>query len=311
MFENISIIAWITLFLISVESYLRANKVWKRKHKKDVAESVSLLAQGVGIITLSFYATSSIIDQSFNGMVSSFIWLSMTIFMVLVGSGLWVTDIRSSNFWKKLKLYLMKETSELGNLASAFTNPNEREHIREIILKVALLDNQINDKEKEVLETVMTQWDDSIDCEALQKESLKYNVSEIHTILSDLNQAISHYLSRSPAIDQVSKLADLIQLLIHNNGSQSADQKLMATEVLEQLNAYITNAGVQNQFCVIVLPNLGSSIEELKSLYPELDVINTSTVSHLIKKGLHTQKMADIYKGVYSKHDSTCYVTIL
>lgn len=311
MFENISIIAWITLFLISVESYLRANKVWKRKHKKDVAESVSLLAQGVGIITLSFYATSSIIDQSFNGMVSSLIWLSMTILMVLVGSGLWVTDIRSSNFWKKLKLYLMKETSELGNLANAFTNPNEREHIRAIILKVALLDNQINDKEKEVLETVMTQWDDAIDYEVLQKESLKYNVSEIHNILSDLNQAISHYLSNSPAIDQVSKLADLIQLLIHNNGTQSDDQKLMATEVLEQLNAYITNAGIQNQFCVIVLPNPHSSIEALKSLHPELEVINTSTFSHLIKKGLHTQKMADIYKGVYSKHDCTCYVTIV
>ncbi len=310
MIENVSIIAWITLALITIESYLRANKVWKRKHKKDVAESISLIAQGVGLITLSFFIASSYIEQSFNGLVSSGIWLSMTMFMVLVGSGFWVTDIRANNFWKKVKLYLMKETSELGNLASSFTSPNEREDIREIILKIALLDQKITSVEKEILDEVLHSWDDSIDYVALEKFSQNHEPSEVHNILSGLNQSISHYLSSSPAGDQVSKLADLIQLLIHSDKQQTDDNKLLITEVLEQLNSYILNSSNVEQYCVLVIPNNQQSLQTIQQAYPDLNSEPNNELPYLIKTGFHTKKMADIYRNNYLKHNCQSYIVV-
>ncbi len=310
MIENVSIIAWITLALITIESYLRANKVWKRKHKKDVAESISLIAQGVGLITLSFFIVSSYLEHSFNGLVSSAIWLSMTAFMILVGSGFWVTDIRANNFWKKIKLYLMKETSELGNLANSFTNPNEREHIREIILKIALLDQKITKVEKEILDEVLHSWDDSINYAELEEFSKSHNSYKIHDILSELNQSISHYLSNAPAADQVSKLADLIQLIIHNNKEQSDEHKLLVVEVLEQLNAYISNTAHLEQYCVIVIPDNLKDLATIQQSYPDLQLQDNEQLPYLIKNGFHTQKMAAIYKNNYLKHNCACYIVI-
>lgn len=310
MLENISIIAWITLALISVESYLRANKVWKRKHKKDVAESISLMAQGVSLITLSFFITSSYIDGSFNGLISSAIWLSMTIFMILVGSGFWVTDIRSSNFWKKLKLYLLKESSELGNLANAFSHPNEREHIREIILKVALMDNEISQNEQKILETVLSSWDDSIDCKALEEYTQQNTNTNTQHILSELSQLLEHYLSTSPAVDQVSKLADLIQLLIHNNDKQTEHQKLLIGELLEQLNAYITDNNNCKRFNVVVIPCKPENFQEIKEAYPDLIPQKNGLQNYLIQTGFHTERMAKIYQENYGKLSCTSFVTI-
>ncbi len=310
MIENVSIIAWITLSLITIESYLRANKVWKRKHKKDVAESISLIAQGVGVITLSFFIASSYIEQSFNGLVSSGIWLSMTVFMVLVGSGFWVNDVRANNFWTKVKLHLMKETSELGNLASSFTSPNEREHIREIILKIALLDQKITTVEREILDEVLHSWDDSIDYAALEAFSEIHDSSETHNILSELNQSISHYLSSSPAGDQVSKLADLIQLLIHNDKQQTDDHKLLVTEVLEQLNAYMLNTSNVERYCVLVIPNDQQSLQVIQQVYSDLNSEPNQGLPYLVKTGFHTKQMAGIYKNNYLKHNCQSYIVI-
>lgn len=39
------------IVLIVVKAYLTANKVWSRKHKRVVSESVSVSAQFIGIIT--------------------------------------------------------------------------------------------------------------------------------------------------------------------------------------------------------------------------------------------------------------------
>ena len=49
--------------LTMVKTYLIANKVWSRKHNKDVSESVSVSAQLIGIMTsLPFMIKYSLID---------------------------------------------------------------------------------------------------------------------------------------------------------------------------------------------------------------------------------------------------------
>ena len=108
MSEEINYAAWVTLVLVLSESYLRANKLWSRKHMQDVAESVSLMAQGVGLLTLGSFALASYIDGSITGIVSSVVWFSMTVFMILVGTGVWLSNTRGLTFWEKFKKFVNK-----------------------------------------------------------------------------------------------------------------------------------------------------------------------------------------------------------
>jgi hypothetical protein len=65
LFEQlINVLVLGAIVLTVVKTYLTANKVWSRKHKKDVSESISVSAQLIGILTsLPFLIKYMIIDS--------------------------------------------------------------------------------------------------------------------------------------------------------------------------------------------------------------------------------------------------------
>lgn len=67
MFEQlISLLVVGAIGLTVVKTYLTANKIWSRKHKKEVSESVSVSAQLIGIVTsLPFLIKYTVIDGDF------------------------------------------------------------------------------------------------------------------------------------------------------------------------------------------------------------------------------------------------------
>jgi len=182
MSEEINYAAWVTLVLVLSESYLRANKLWSRKHMQDVAESVSLMAQGVGLLTLGSFALASYIDGSITGIVSSVVWFSMTVFMILVGTGVWLSNTRDLSFWQKIKKFVNKEKSEVGDLVKGFYAPAGKDFLVQIVQKIALIDNKISTSEKEILTKVFNEWDEEFDMDALMALAEKHRLFVIEDV---------------------------------------------------------------------------------------------------------------------------------
>jgi len=295
MSEEINYAAWVTLTLVISESYLRANKLWSRKHMEDVAESVSLIAQGVGLLTLGSFALASYIDGSITGIVSSMIWFFMTVFMILVGTGAWLSNTRDLTFWQKIKKFVNKEKSEVGDLIKGFYAPAGKDFLVQIVQKIALIDNKISASEKEILTKVFNEWDEEFDIDAL----MAANDENVGTNAIEINELVEDYLSISPPTEQVSRLADLITLLVKSDGEVTDEENLVMTEVLQHLNSYVVVSKQSTRYDVAIIPQKDSQRKDIQKLFPQLKYVEESHGDIYLNERFYTVAMASIYCEKY------------
>ena len=295
MSEDVNVIGWITLVLVVSESYLRANKLWSRKHMQDVAESVSLMAQGVSLLTLGFYATASYIDGSLHGMVSSMIWFSMTVLMILVGTGLWLKNTRDMTPWERFKKFISKESQEVGDLVKDLYAPAGKNYLIKIVQKIALIDNQITDSEKEILTKVFNEWDEELNVELL----LKTNNENIGNSAMEIQDLIESYLYISPPTEQVSRLIDLIKLLVRSDGAITHEEKLVSEEVLHHLQSYVAENANTTYYDVAIIPQKDEQRDSIQQLFPQLKHVRESHGDIYLNERFFTTAMANVYCEKY------------
>ena len=73
------------IVLTVVKTYLTANKIWSRKHKRAVSESVSVTAQLIGIMTaLPFIVKYLVIDRDYMSLTNLSIKLGLTLFFLMI-----------------------------------------------------------------------------------------------------------------------------------------------------------------------------------------------------------------------------------
>ena len=125
LFEQlINILVVGAIVLTVVKTYLTANKIWSRKHKLVVAESVSVSAQLIGIFTsLPFLIKYSLIDADFMSLANMSIKLALTLFFLMIGIGLWVRVEGRESLWSKVKRALKLEKEESLDLINALVRP--------------------------------------------------------------------------------------------------------------------------------------------------------------------------------------------
>jgi len=306
MSEEINYAAWVTLVLVLSESYLRANKLWSRKHMQDVAESVSLMAQGVGLLTLGSFALASYIDGSITGIVSSVVWFSMTVFMILVGTGVWLSNTRGLTFWEKFKKFVNKETSEVGDLIKGFYAPAGKDYLVQIVQKIALIDNNISTSEKIILTKVFDEWDEELDMDAL----LASNDENVGTNAIEIHDLVESYLNISPPNDQVSRLIDLITLLVKSDGKVSDEESLVSEEALQHLDSYVSEGVGSTRYDVAIIPQKESQRKDIQKLFPQLTYVEESHGDVYLNERFFTIAMANIYCEKYKDHGLNAVVIV-
>ena len=305
MGEEVNYAAWITLTLVIGESYLRANKLWSRKHMQDVAESVSLMAQGVGLLTLGSFAIASYIDGSIHGIVSSAIWFSMTVFMILVGTGVWLRNTKSMTFMERFKIFFNKETHEVGDLIKDLYSPTGKNYLLDIIQKIALIDNEISDKEKVILEKVFKEWDEDIDIDSLSSNNNSTNQNII-----EIQDLVDKYLDLSPPTNQVSRLVDLVKLLVKADGTVTDEEQLISEEIIFQLESYVTEGGEMVRYDVAIVPQRDDQRQTIKELFPQLKYTEEAHGDTYLNEKFFTLAMANIYCEEYKKVGLNAVVVI-
>lgn len=273
MFKSfVSVMAYASLGFSLAAAYLKLNKIWKRKHIGEVANSVSILGNVFDIIPLTFFALNFLFVAQWQGLIDSVIWIFAGIITVLIGSGLWVQENRHKSLWTRIREALRLERSEVGHLATSFFRPSGAEIILDIFARFAYIDRELVDRERELIESFARTWHLKIDWDEMSRlATLDQPVSLLKT-----RESVARYVSTSPPADQVAQLIDVLQSLVDVDEKVSAEEALILGEVRGFLQNYIDDSGTGAGFTVVIAPQNRKQDEAIAALLPDAEKIEVA-----------------------------------
>lgn len=298
-----TILPFIPLTATLVIAYLGTNKVWKRKHEKPVAQSISLVARAISIatnLTLLIQSVSSVFIA-----LNFAIWLIVEIILVLIGSGLWVAGERKKSFWKRVKEALKLESKEAGDLAKSLFQPSNADSVLTILGRLALVDNQLDQKEKAILQSFATDWKVNFDFEKIGHLEETDQFSSYNKLRTD----VEDYLKLSPPDQQVSQLADIMQTLIKIDGDVSSEEELIVEELLGLINKYLNKHDENNRFYIAIVPQDTAQESAIQGLLGETERKKVAGGQAYVNGPYFSRKYSEILSQQY--HALSCLAVVV
>ena len=286
----IGIMAYASLGFTVAAAYLKINKIWKRKHNAEVADSVSIVGNVIYIIPLSFFALNYIFIAHWQGLIDSVIWITSGIVYILIGSRLWVQSHRHKTFWTRLQEVLKLERSEAGDLAKSFFRPSGGEIILEILAHFAYIDRKLTVREQEFIQSFVDTWHTKFDW----KEHRKLAVDEQPVSFIKTRDEVERYLKTSPPPKQVAQLIDVLHVLVKIDDSVSAQEELILEEVDGLLLSYVNDSDVQAQFSVVIAPQNDDQDSAIATLLPDVEKREVAGGSGYMIGSFYSQDYADV-----------------
>lgn len=243
-----------------VISYLKVNKLWARRHIKEVAESISVAAALLSLLTtVPFMIKFLIIDQDYVA-AGKFV-LSLAVFVVffLVGIGLWVKRDEKLGIWKMLRRALATERGELTYLVHSFARPREAPAILRILRLVSMVDKNLDEREKEMLESVALPW-------GIHPDDLAAENNETASDIATVQKAFAEYLAMKPPSNQVEKVLDLVKFMVHADRKVTREEHLILAEVGGAVSAYLTDSSqAPDVYEVLLVPQNDAQLEKMQA----------------------------------------------
>ncbi|MBT3208158.1 MAG: hypothetical protein HN704_04595 [Bacteroidetes bacterium] len=259
---EVLIFGYLAVVFSLLEAYLTLNKIWKRKHERVVADSISILGKFIGIIPVVFLLFYFFSNADVPGFLNRLIVFILLLFHVIIGTGWWVTGERTKGIWKLVKRSLKIERKEVTVLAKSFFRPSGAEKILNILGQTAMIDGVLDKKEAEFIQSFAAEW--NIDFSIDQIE-IDYHES-VGNHYVNLRHSMENYLSISPPKSQVSQLADVLKLLVNVDNNVSEEEQL----ILDELNGLIANYVNDDLTCcryfVAIVPQNNKQEEEIPNL---------------------------------------------
>ncbi len=254
--------------LTVVKTYLTANKVWSRKHKKDVSESVSVSAQLIGILTsIPFLIKYTIIDGDYMSLANMSLKLALTLFFLMIGIGLWVRVEGSESIWTKVKRSLKLEKEESMDLINAMMNPAGAKIMLGILRRLAVVDKDLDEREKAFIQEFADNWNIKID---FHKEFELASEQPTEQMQIELRAEVSDYLSITPDRAQAAQFLDIINTLVGVDENISAEEKLILDEIKGMIETYSSGGQPKISYNVIVVPQDREERTAISVLLPDV-----------------------------------------
>ncbi len=255
-------LAIIGLLISVIISYLKVNKLWARRHIKEVAESISVVAALLSLFTtLPFLIKFVVIDKDY--LAAGKFLLSLLVFFVflLVGIGYWVRRQENPGLWRLLRRAIANERGELSYLLHSFTKPREAPAILRILRLVSLVDEHLDAREIEILHSVARPW-------GIHPDEFKAgDQSGQRTDIGEVRNAFTDYLALKPEHEQVEKVVDLVRFMIHADRQVTADEAVVLDEVSGAASAYLSSRGAPTDvFEVLLVPQRAEHFERVNQL---------------------------------------------
>jgi len=269
LFEQlISILVLGAIVLTVVKTYLTANKIWSRKHKKDVSESISVSAQLIGIMTsLPFLIKYMFIDADYLSFTNMSIKLGLTLFFLAIGIGLWVRMEGHESFWTKIKRALKLEKEESLDLINALIHPAGARIIMGVLKRLAMIDKNLDEREMAFIQEFADRWNIRIN---FRKEFDFTADQQTEELYIEVREKVEDYLAISPDRQQASQFLDIINALVGVDNTVSGEEQFILDEIQGMLGNYINEDESITAFYVIVVPQDREERATIRVLLPDV-----------------------------------------
>jgi hypothetical protein len=297
-------LAWLSILFAIAEVYLKANKLWKRKHEKAVAESQSIMAESLSIISGLPLLILYTMEHSWESFFEQAIWLPINFLVILIGAGFWIRGERAKGLWALILSSLKAERAEVGDLAKAFFKPAGSEKIIEILSRVAMIDEVLDEREKNFIETFARTWGIPFSIDDIAK----YKTEGEKWSFIALRDCIIDYLSISPPIEQVAQLRDTIQALVNIDEEVSPEEALISSEVNGILMHYVGEGEDSIMFEVYIAPQSEEKEKLVKQFLPNAERKRSAGGYGFLVDSFYSEEYAEIICNKYREFELLTFV---
>lgn len=265
--EVLEFIMSISLAFTAIQVYLQINKIWKRKHEKEVADSQSisgliLLAINC-VLSISYYL---VVTTDPISAIDTSIYLFQALTFGLISTGLWVKRDEKLSMWDLIRRAIRLERKEADYLIKKFFRPTNAEVIINILHQLALIDDYLDPKEKELIEAFAKEWKIEYDVDKMSKQVSTSGSSEKRFV--NLRNSVATYLESEPQKEQASQLRDMMNTLINIDDTVSPEEELINSELIGLIDNYIKGEGVGTSFDVLIVPQRNEHHEFIHQILP-------------------------------------------
>lgn len=262
----IHVFAWLAVGFSLASAYLKLNKIWKRKHQAEVAQSVSIMGNLLDILPLSLLGANYLIVAQWQGFLDSLIWIISGVMMMLVGTGHWVKGERKKSLWHLIRQSLTIERQEVGTLARSMFYPSNVDLIIKILSALAVVDDHLDETEKRFIQNFADHWGIDIDWAKVRANAFPESAQRI----LEMRRLTEEYLATSPPSSQVSQLGDIVEALVRIDRSISHEEEIVLAELTGLIANYVTAEGDQNTYTVTVVPQTPAQVAAIDGQLPNL-----------------------------------------
>ncbi len=245
----IGYLAYGALAFTVVNVYLTLNKLWRRKHHREVAESVSLGGRFVAILSGLIFMLEFVLRAKWQNLLNMSILIFSEVVQILIGAGVWVMREDKQSLFQLIKQSLKLERRESGDLARLLFFPSHADKIIDILVQVSMIDEVIEPREKKFILAFAEQWHIPVNWKDVETRLI-----EGGTTYTKLRKDVRSYLDSSPPPEQASQLKELIRVLIEIDEEVTEQEELILDELTGLIKGYVEKGGAKNEFNVVLIP---------------------------------------------------------
>lgn len=272
--QVILVLTQVSVIVTTLQVYLRINKIWKRKHEQDVAESQSiagiLLLIGNCILWILYYVW---VESDMLSIIDTSLYLIESSVFLLISTGLWVKGKHTRNLWQLAKSALRLEKSESTYLLKKLFKPKNADIIINILHQIAMIDDDLDPKEYKIIQEFANHWGIDYSVEELNEGRTKG--SEYNFI--QLRDSMMQYLRTEPQKDQVNQLKQMIQTLMYIDSKITKEEKLIELELFGLIDNYCDKDEITNtKYDVLIVPQDKEHHEVVETVIPNSKRVETA-----------------------------------
>jgi hypothetical protein len=290
----------VSLLITLIFTYLKINKMWKRKHEKEVADSQSLIGLSIYVANCVLWVLYYVFlnyDQKSIADTSVYIFEGSIYFMI--GTGIFVRGQRGLGIWLLIKQALRLERKEADYLLKKWFRPANAEVIIGILHQIAMIDEEFDPKEEELIRSFAKEWNIEYNVEKLNLERHK----DKENSYIRLRKSVERYLDREPPLEQVAQLKDMITTMIQADEKVTYEEEMISAELLPMIENYLRGDENAVQYLVMIVPQRPEQESSIMELLPHAKKIFTSGGIAYMIDSFYSRKFAEMVCNQYREYN--------
>jgi hypothetical protein len=254
----------IGIVIALVTNYLIIHKLWKRRMVKEVAESVSIAAALLALFNgIPFLIMFLLINPNLAAATKTAIGIITAIVFVLIGSGLWVAELRRRGFRSLFLRALKLERKESADLLKQLVQPKGAAQILRVLHQLAMVDGHLDEREAELIRQFAREW---------RLEDPSAGADDRPADLITLRKSINDYLNLHPPAKQVGHLRDVLQAMVESDARVTWQESVALEEIDGMLLKYMSGEDEHPEMHeVLIVPQSDAQVEAVRTLLPGRD----------------------------------------